>query len=98
MKKIQEIIKAVADGVREAMKDAIESGYDYINYEKVYGDAAVYVDVKEVRLRGGMYIDDVDVCVYHAETGHQSPRLEQAIRNAVPDWFKIKEGMIETQY
>ena len=27
MKKIQEIIKAVADGVREAMKDAIESGY-----------------------------------------------------------------------
>ena len=93
MNKKQEIIKAVADGVREAMKDAIESGYDYINYEKVYGDAAVYVDVKEVRLRGGMYIDDVDVCVYHAESGHQSPRLEQAIRSAVPDWFEVKEEM-----
>jgi hypothetical protein len=93
MKKIQTIIKEVADGVLAAMKDAIESGYDYINYEKVYGDAAVYVDVKEVRLRGGMYIDDMDVCVYHAERGHQSPRLEQAIRKAMPDWFKVKEGM-----
>lgn len=93
MKKIQTIIKEVADGVLAAMKEAIESGYDYINYEKVYGDAAVYVDVKEVRLRGGLYIDDLDVCVYHAESGHQSPRLEQAIRKAMPDWFKVKEGM-----
>ena len=93
MKKIQTIIKEVADGVLAAMKDPIESGYDYINYEKVYGDAAVYVDVKEVRLRGGMYIDDMDVCVYHAESGHQSPRLEQAIRKAMPDWFKVKEEM-----
>ena len=98
MKKIQEIIKAVADGVLDAMKDAIESGYDYVNYEKVYGDAAVYVDVREVRLRGGMYIDDLDVCVYHAEGGHQSPRLEKAIRDAVPNWFKVKEEVSERQY
>ena len=98
MKKIQEIIKAVADGVLDAMKDAIESGYDYVNYEKVYGDAAVYVDVREVRLRGGMYIDDLDVCVYHAESGHQSPRLEKAIRDAVPNWFKVKEEVSERQY
>lgn len=98
MKKIQEIIKAVADGVLDAMKDAIESGYDYVNYEKVYGDAAVYVDVREVRLRGGMYIDDLDVCVYHSESGHQSPRLEKAIRDAVPNWFKVKEEVSERQY
>lgn len=97
MKKMQEIIKAVADGVLEAMKEAIRDGYDYMNYEKVYGDAAVYVDVREVRLRGGMYIDDMDVCVYHAESGHQSPRLEQAIRSAMPDWFKVKEE-VSVQY
>lgn len=98
MKKIQQIIREVADGVLDAMKDAIMSGYDYVNYEKVYGDAAVYVDVREVRLRGGMYIDDTDVCVYHAESGHQSPRLEKAIREAIPNWFKVKEEEVERQY
>ena len=98
MKKIQQIIREVADGVLDAMKDAIMSGYDYVNYEKVYGDAAVYVDVREVRLRGGMYIDDTDVCVYHPESGHQSPRLEKAIREAIPNWFKVKEEEVERQY
>lgn len=90
---MKKIIKNIVDSVREAMKDAIDSGYDYMNYEKVYGDAAVYVDVREVRLRNGMYIDDVDVCVYHSDVNHQSPRLEQAIRGAMPDWFKVKEEM-----
>ena len=91
---MKKIIKNIVDSVREAMKDAIESGYDYMNFEKVCGDAAVYVDVREVRLSNGMYIDDLDVCVYHAESCHQSPRLEQAIRNAIPNWFKVKEDVI----
>lgn len=93
MNKIQKIVREIADGVLDAIRDAVESGYDYVNYEKVYGDAAVYVDIREVRLRGGMYIDDTDVCVYHAESCHQSPRLEQAIRNAIPNWFKVKEDV-----
>lgn len=88
---MKKIIKNIVDSVREAMKDAIESGYDYMNFEKVCGDAAVYVDVREVRLSNGMYIDDLDVCVYHAEGSHQSPRLESAIRSAIPNWFDVKE-------
>ena len=88
---MRKIIKNIVDSVREAMKDAIESGYDYMNFEKVCGDAAVYVDVREVRLSNGMYIDDLDVCVYHAEGSHQSPRLESAIRSAIPNWFDVKE-------
>ena len=88
---MKKIIKNIVDSVREAVKDAIESGYDYMNFEKVCGDAAVYVDVREVRLSNGMYIDDLDVCVYHAEGSHQSPRLEQAIRSAIPNWFDVKE-------
>ena len=88
---MKKIIRNIVDSVREAMKDAIESGYDYMNFEKVYGDAAVYVDVREVRLSNGMYIDDLDVCVYHAEGSHQSPRLESAIRSAIPNWFDVKE-------
>ena len=88
---MKKIIRNIVDSVREAMKDAIESGYDYMNYEKVCGDAAVYVDVKEVRLSNGTYIDDLDVCVYHADGSHQSPRLERAIRSAIPNWFDVKE-------
>ena len=95
---MKKIIKNIVDSVHEAMKDAIESGYDYMNFEKVYGDAAVYVDVREVRLSNGMYIDDLDVCVYHAEGSHQSPRLESAIRSALPDWFDIKREVRERQY
>ena len=88
---MKKIIRNIVDSVREAMRDAIESGYDYMNFEKVCGDAAVYVDVREVRLSNGMYIDDLDVCVYHAEGSHQSPRLESAIRSAIPNWFDVKE-------
>ena len=95
---MKKIIKNIVDSVREAMRDAIDSGYDYMNYEKVYGDAAVYVDVREVRLRNGMYIDDLDVCVYHADNSHQSPRLEDAIRRAIPNWFDVKEEESGRQY
>lgn len=95
---MKKIIMNIVDSVTEAMKDAIESGYDYMNFEKVCGDAAVYVDVREVRLRNGMYIDDIDVCVYHSDGSHQSPRLESAIRSALPDWFDIKREVIERQY
>ena len=95
---MKRIIRNIVDSVREAMKDAIESGYDYMNYEKVCGDAAVYVDVREVRLSNGMYIDDLDVCVYHAEGSHQSPRLESAIRSAIPNWFDVKEEVSGRRY
>ena len=90
MRKSERIINQVASGVREEMTDSISQGCDWMTYEREVCGVPVKVEIREVRLRGGYYIDDVDVFVEHDDTSHQSPLLEKAIREALPNWFNVK--------
>lgn len=97
MAKINDIIKKVASGVKDAMEDYISNGCDFMCWEVDVCSVPVKVEVREVRLSNGTYIDDVDVFVEHDDTSHQSPRLEAAIRKALPDWWAVKED-VEREY
>lgn len=90
MKRLQKLITAVADGVREEMVNSIVAGFGHASYEQQYGTAYIIVEVTEKQLPTGFYDTDVDVCVLHDNTMHVSPNLEQAITDALPDWFAVR--------
>ena len=91
MEKIEKFIKEIAGEVKDAMVLNIESGWDRLYWEKEIGTALIVVEVSEVRLRNGSYIDDTDVYVQHENPEHTSPTLERAIRKALPNWFDLKD-------
>ena len=90
MKKSENIIKKVASEVKAEMVDSISQGCDWMVFEQEINGVPVKVEIREVRLRNGYYIDDVDVFIEHDDTSHQSPLLEKAIREALPNWFNVK--------
>lgn len=90
MKKLQRIITDVADGVREEMVSSIAAGFGHVSYEYQIGTAYIIVEVAEKQLPTGYYDTDVDVCVLHDNIMHVSPNLEQAITEALPDWFAVR--------
>ena len=87
----QKLINEIARAVHDEMYDCISQDWDRLSWEREYGLALVRVEVELVRLRNGMYIDDVDVAVMHDDSTHESPLLEKAIREALPDWFNVKD-------
>lgn len=90
MKKSETIIKKVATEVKAEMMDSILQGCDWMVFEQEINGVPVKVEIREVRLKNGYYIDDVDVFIEHDDTSHQSPLLEKAIREALPNWFNVK--------
>lgn len=89
MKNIETICREVADGVREEIRQAITEGCDSASYEKEYGGGVIVVDV---RAYGSMMVYAV---VGHQDGRHRSPRIEQAIENAVPDWYSVERDVAE---
>ena len=81
---VQMICKELAEGIREQMRQAIMAGDDRATYEKEYGDCVVVVDV---RAYGNQMTYAV---VSHWDGRKKSPRLEQAIENAMPSWYSVE--------
>ena len=49
----------------------------------------------EQSIMRGYYVDVIEqVMVSHFDTAHRSPRLEQAIREVIPDWWEVKTFMM----
>lgn len=84
------ICREVADGVREGIRQAILDGKEIVEYTKEYGDVVVMVGVRS-------YWPYICCIVSHNDGSHKSPRLEQAIENAVPDWHSV-EREIANEY
>ena len=89
----ERLISELVDDVRYEMLSSIECGFDYMNFEKDFGKATVCVEVREHRLQNGFYGDDMDVYITH-EGNQQSPRLEKAIRAALPNWWDVRREVL----
>ena len=57
MKKSENIIKKVASEVKAEMVDSISQGCDWMVFEQEINGVPVKVEIREVRLRNGYYID-----------------------------------------
>lgn len=80
---VDTICREMADGVREEIRQAILDGKEIVEYTKEYGDVVVMVGVRS-------YWPYICCVVSHYDCSHKSPRLEQAIENAVPDWYSVE--------
>ena len=95
MKKIEKILTEVIQGVRSMMEDTILGGDNRFHYEKEYGEAYIDIEFHEVYC-GAFLIDDWDVHVSHEDSHKESPMLEAALRAVMPDWFKVKEELLQS--
>lgn len=89
MKKLENIIKDVAAGVRNEMEDSIRSKVRRLHFEKSYGEAYVDVDYLSPSV--------VMVSASHIDTAHRSPLLEGAILDALPDWYEVYNDIMEQE-
>lgn len=87
------LLEDVRMGVLGKMESTILGGGDRFSFDRQYGGAMVEIYFREVR-RGGFVEEDYEILVAH-EGGHkESPMLEAAIREVMPDWFKLKEELV----
>lgn len=82
MKRTENIIEMVVDGVRNQLEREIMNGATYVHYEQQFGEA--YVDVDYTPWK-------VTVTVSHKDAAHRSPILESEIVNALPDWSEVRD-------
>ena len=94
MTRIENILNEVRKGVQSMMEDTILGGDNRFHYEKEYGDAYIDIDFHEVYC-GAFLLDDWDIHVSHEDTRKESPLLEHALRSVMPDWFQLKEEMMQ---
>lgn len=94
MTRIESILNDVRTGVLSKMEDTILGGDNRFHYEKEYGEAYIDIEFHEVYC-GAFLLDDWDVHVSHEDATKESPLLEAALRAVMPDWFKVKEDLMQ---
>lgn len=96
MKKFDKVLKEVVAGVREEMRSSIEAGINHLRYEYDLSDCTIMVESHLVVCINGMGISDHDVWVAR-DNEHESPLVQAAIRNMLPDWVDVEREYEEKQ-
>ena len=86
-------MKQIVSEVTEQMYQCLFARMDRMWCEVVMGAAVINVELHEVY--GNYEIVDIQCTVTHDVEEHKSPLLEQAIIDAMPDWFEMKHKMEE---
>lgn len=94
MTRIESILNDVRTGVLSKMEDTILGGDNRFHYEKEYGEAYIDIEFHEV-FTGAFLLEDWDIHVSHEDATKESPLLEKALRAVMPDWFKVKEDLMQ---
>ena len=89
MKKFDKALKEIAAGVKDAMYDAISNDMPRCNYEYDFGNTTIMVEVAVVGSFMAVVIPDV--WVDREDTTHNSPRVIDAVKNILPDWFAVTQ-------
>ena len=90
MKK-KEIIDKVVCEVKAQMEEWLLDGMDRMSTEVILKGGIVEVNIYEVPSQ--WEITDVQVIILHDDNEHQSPLLEKAIIEALPDWYDVKRSL-----
>lgn len=113
MKNLKDICKEISSAMRDAIIDTlsfnvyrVENEYlcgdslneHYVYKEFVYGEAIVSIEMGYETVNGCL-APLKEVKVLHDDDTHQSPLLEIAITEALPDWDKLEKeyGYVEQE-
>ena len=89
MKKFDKALKEIAAGVKDAMYDAISDDMTRCSYEYDFGNTTIMVEVEVVGSFMAVVIPDV--WVDREDTTHNSPRVIDAVKNILPDWWAVTQ-------
>ena len=89
MKKFDKALSNIAAGVKSAMYDAIENDETICSYEYDYGNTTIMVEVQLIV--GGCCVVVPDVWIERDDCEHQSPRVIEAVKNVLPDWWAVTQ-------
>lgn len=89
MKKFDKALKEIAAGVKDAMYDAIADDMTRCSYEYDFGNTTIMVEVEVVGSFMAVVIPDV--WVDREDTTHNSPRVIDAVKNILPDWWAVTQ-------
>ena len=89
MKKFDKALKEIAAGVKDAMYDAIADDMSRCSYEYDFGNTTIMVEVEVVGSFMAVVIPDV--WVDREDTTHNSPRVIDAVKNILPDWWAVTQ-------
>lgn len=89
MKKFDRILKEIAEGVRQEMRESIQSGYGWLSYEYDLSDCTVMIESHEVLCVNGLCISDYDVWIERKDSTHDSTLVCRAIRQVLPEWCDV---------
>lgn len=91
MTKLEKIIYTITGKVRAEIEDAIEFNHRDYMVEEIYGEAWIQVE-GGLGLVNGWLVPYADVTIFHENNAHRSPRLEQAIKEALPKWEDVERS------
>ena len=89
MKKFDKALKEIAAGVKDAMYDAIADDMTRCSYEYDFGNTTIMVEVEVVGSFMAVVIPDV--WVDREDTTHNNPRVIDAVKNILPDWWSVTQ-------
>lgn len=89
MKKFDKALKEIADGVKDAMYDAISEDLTRCSYEYDFGNTTIMVEVELVGSVCAVVVPDV--WIERDDCEHNSPRVIEAVKNILPDWWSVTQ-------
>lgn len=89
MKKFDKALKEIAAGVKDAMYDAISEDLTRCSYEYDFGNTTIMVEVELVGSVCAVVVPDV--WIERDDCEHNSPRVIEAIKNILPDWWSVTQ-------
>lgn len=95
MRKFDKLVKQVAEGVENEIRESIAAGWDSASYEQDFGNTTVMVEVELVGR--GIVVQINDVWIEREDSEHASPLVIEAIKKALPDWIAIDRQVEEEQ-
>lgn len=95
MRKFDKLVKQVAQGVENEIRESIAAGLDSASYEQDFGNTTVMVEVELVGR--GIVVQINDVWIEREDCDHSSPLVVEAIKQALPDWIAIERQVEEEQ-
>lgn len=89
MKKFEKALNEITAGVKDAMWDAISHDECRCAFEYDFGNTTIEVEVQLIV--GGCCVVVPDVWIERDDCEHQSPRVIEAVKNALPDWWAVTQ-------
>ena len=96
MKKFDKALTKIKSGVESAMYDAISNDERSCSYEYDFGNTTIMIEVEVVGYPMSVIVPDV--WVEREDCTHNSPKVIEAVKNVLPDWWTIREQVEEQMY